>query len=93
MNRVNLAPHITTAFHISGCCVNSTPISSPPFDPPTIPSLREDVNLTLSSSLSDLKDLDYAQAISTLNQQMVGLQAAQQAYSRIGQMSLFDYLR
>jgi flagellar hook-associated protein 3 FlgL len=56
-------------------------------------SLREDMDLTLSASLSDLKDLDYAQAISTLNQQMTGLQAAQAAYARIGQMSLFDYLR
>lgn len=59
----------------------------------TAATLRDDVNLTLATSLTDLKDLDYAQAISTLNQQMVGLQAAQQAYSRIGQMSLFDYLR
>jgi flagellar hook-associated protein 3 FlgL len=59
----------------------------------TAESLREDVGLTLASSLSELKDLDYAQAISTLNQQMTGLQAAQAAYARIGQMSLFDYLR
>ncbi len=59
----------------------------------TAAELRADVGLTLSASLSDLKDLDYAQAISTLNQQMTGLQAAQAAYARIGQMSLFDYLR
>jgi flagellar hook-associated protein 3 FlgL len=59
----------------------------------TAESLREDVGLTLAGSLSELKDLDYAQAISTLNQQMTGLQAAQAAYARIGQMSLFDYLR
>ena len=41
---------------------------------------------------SELRDLDYAEAISRLNQQSVGLQAAQTAYTRIGQMSLFDIL-
>lgn len=55
--------------------------------------LREELDLQLTTSLSGLKDLDYAEAISRLNQQMVGLQAAQASYTRIGQMSLFDYLR
>jgi flagellar hook-associated protein 3 FlgL len=40
--------------------------------------------------LSSVRDLDFAEAISRLNQQMTGLQAAQAAYTRIGQMSLFD---
>ena len=40
----------------------------------------------------ELQDLDYAEAISRMNQQMTGLQAAQAAYTRIGQLSLFDYL-
>ena len=55
--------------------------------------IAEDLKAQLTGSLSDLKDVDFAEAISRLNQQMVGLQAAQAAYSRIGQMSLFDYLR
>jgi flagellar hook-associated protein 3 FlgL len=59
----------------------------------TAASLREDLKTELTGSLSSLKDVDYAEAISRLNQQMVGLQAAQAAYTRIGQMSLFDYLR
>jgi flagellar hook-associated protein 3 FlgL len=59
----------------------------------TASSQREDLKAQLTGSLSDLKDVDFAEAISRLNQQMVGLQAAQAAYSRIGQMSLFDYLR
>jgi flagellar hook-associated protein 3 FlgL len=42
---------------------------------------------------SDLRDLDYASAITKMNQQLVGLQAAQQSYARISQLSLFDYLR
>jgi len=59
----------------------------------TAASLRDDLKTELTGSLSSLKDVDYAEAISKLNQQMVGLQAAQAAYTRIGQMSLFDYLR
>jgi len=53
---------------------------------------REDLDYQLAESLSSLRDLDYAEAISRLNQQVVGLQAAQTAYTRIGQMSLFDVL-
>jgi flagellar hook-associated protein 3 FlgL len=47
----------------------------------------------LQSLLSDLRDVDYASAISKLNQEYTGLQAAQAAYTRIAQLSLFDYLR
>ena len=54
------------------------------------PKQRELVNL--QKSLSEMQDLDYAEAVSRMNQQMVSLQAAQAAYTRLGQMSLFDYL-
>jgi flagellar hook-associated protein 3 FlgL len=53
---------------------------------------RDDLDYQLADTLSGLRDLDYAEALSRLNQQAVGLQAAQAAYTRIGQMSLFDYL-
>ncbi len=53
---------------------------------------REAEAVDLQQLLADLRDVDYAQAISLLNQQYAGLQAAQAAYTRIGQMSLFDYL-
>jgi flagellar hook-associated protein 3 FlgL len=53
---------------------------------------RDDLDFQLASSHSQLADLDYAEAISRLNQQMAGLQAAQAAYTRIGQLSLFNYL-
>jgi len=59
----------------------------------TATSTREDEAVDLQSLLSDLRDTDYAKAISQLNQQYAGLQAAQAAYTRIAQMSLFDYLR
>jgi flagellar hook-associated protein 3 FlgL len=54
--------------------------------------VRDDLDYELQSSLSEVRDLDYAEAVSRMNQQLVGLQAAQQAYTRIAQMSLFDYL-
>jgi flagellar hook-associated protein 3 FlgL len=46
----------------------------------------------IATSVSQLRDLDYASAISKMNQQMVGLQAAQQAYIKIAGLSLFNYL-
>jgi len=53
---------------------------------------RDSLDVDLQTSLSQMQDLDYAEAISRMNQQMVSLQSAQAAYTRIGQMSLFDYL-
>jgi flagellar hook-associated protein 3 FlgL len=53
---------------------------------------RESEAIDLQALLSEIRDVDYAQAISQLNQQYAGLQAAQAAYTRIAQMSLFDYL-
>lgn len=47
---------------------------------------------SLQSNLSQLKDLDYAEAITRLNQQSVGLQAAQQAYVKVQGLSLFNYI-
>lgn len=41
---------------------------------------------------SDVTDLDYAEAISQLNFQMTALQAAQQSFAQVQQLSLFDYL-
>lgn len=58
----------------------------------TATDFRESEAVDLQALLSELRDVDYAQAISQLNQQYAGLQAAQAAYTRIAQMSLFDYL-
>jgi flagellar hook-associated protein 3 FlgL len=58
----------------------------------TAAEFRESEEVDLKALISDIRDLDYASAISKLNQQYTGLQAAQAAYSKIGQLSLFDYL-
>jgi flagellar hook-associated protein 3 FlgL len=39
-----------------------------------------------------VQDLDYAEAISRLNLQLVALQAAQQTYVTTQRLTLFDYI-
>jgi flagellar hook-associated protein 3 FlgL len=56
-------------------------------------SAREDQKVELQRMTSDLRDLDYAEAITRMNQQLVGLQAAQASYAQISQLSLFNYLK
>lgn len=48
--------------------------------------------LVAQESLSNVQDLDYAEAIFRLQQQLTGLQAAQQTYTKIQGLSLFNYL-
>jgi flagellar hook-associated protein 3 FlgL len=53
---------------------------------------NEAFNIQLKETLSELQDLDYAEAISLLNIQMMALQAAQQTFAKTQNMSLFNYL-
>lgn len=48
--------------------------------------------LSDKSYLSDLQDLDYASAIAEFYQRQTALQASQQTFVKIQQMSLFNYL-
>lgn len=48
--------------------------------------------LDLQTTLSGLRDLDFAEAVSRLSLQLTGLQAAQQSYAQITRLSLFNYL-
>ncbi len=52
-----------------------------------------DAKIRYERSISELKDLDYAEAVSRLNMQMTGLQAAQQSYVKVQGLSLFNFLR
>jgi flagellar hook-associated protein 3 FlgL len=53
---------------------------------------QADRQLDLKTQLSQIRDLDYADAITTLNIQLTGLQAAQQSYAKISGLNLFNYL-
>ena len=54
---------------------------------------QADREVDLKTQLSQIRDLDYADAITTLNIQLAGLQAAQQSYAKISDLNLFNYLR
>lgn len=56
-------------------------------------SVGEERGLQYQQSLSDLRDLDYARAISDLARQKGFLEAAQQSFIAISQLSLFNFLR
>lgn len=53
---------------------------------------NEDLALQLSEAISSIQDIDYAEAISRLNQQLTALQAAQQSFLRVQDLSLFRFL-
>ena len=53
----------------------------------------EDNILNLKSNLSNVEDLDYATAITKMNQQMLSLQAAQSSFSKMAELTLFNYLK
>jgi flagellar hook-associated protein 3 FlgL len=55
--------------------------------------LNDTFALHVKQNLSDIQDLDYAEAVSRLNQQLTALQASQQAFIKIQGLSLFNYLR
>ena len=55
--------------------------------------LNDSFKLQLQETLSNLQDLDYAEAVSRLNLQITGLQAAQQSFIKIQGLSLFNFLR
>lgn len=48
---------------------------------------------TLQGVISKITDTDYAAAVTQLSTEQIGLQAAQQSYSMIARLSLFNYLR
>jgi flagellar hook-associated protein 3 FlgL len=59
----------------------------------SVRSLHEGVKLVNQEILSDIRDLDYAEAISRLSAETFTLEAAQQSFSKVSQLSLFNYLR
>jgi flagellar hook-associated protein 3 FlgL len=54
---------------------------------------NEAFDLAAAEVRSTLEDLDYAEAISRFNQQLTALQASQQSFIKIQDLSLFNFLR
>lgn len=54
--------------------------------------LNDQHQLNMESTLSDIRDLDYAEAISRYQLEQVVLEAAQKTYTQVSKMSLFDFM-
>jgi len=55
-------------------------------------NINESSLLQVRQTLSDIQDLDFAAAVSQLEQQRISLEAAQQSFIRIQSLSLFNFL-
>ena len=53
---------------------------------------NESFGLVLEKERADLIDLDYTEAISRFNQQLLALQASQEVFAKVQGLTLFDYL-
>lgn len=53
----------------------------------------EETQIQLKSVLSNVEDLDYAEAVTRMQKQMMSLEAAQRSFAQISQLNLFDYIR
>jgi flagellar hook-associated protein 3 FlgL len=55
--------------------------------------LLSETQLRLKSTLSEIEDLDYTEAVTRMNKEMMALEAAMGSFSKISGLTLFDYLR
>ena len=55
-------------------------------------NIGSNLSLQYTQTLSRLQDADYAEVVSNLSQQQTYLQAAQQSFLRVSNLSLFNYL-
>lgn len=55
-------------------------------------SMNDSFDLMLQENRSTLEDLDYAEAVSRFERQLLALQASQQSFVKIEGLSLFNYL-
>ncbi|WP_090046945.1 flagellar hook-associated protein FlgL [Limnohabitans sp. 2KL-27] len=53
----------------------------------------DETTLRLKSTLSEIEDLDYAEAVTRMNKEMMSLEAAMGSFQKISSLSLFDYIR
>ena len=58
----------------------------------SLQNLGSSLNTVFQQNLSQLTNLDYNKAVSDLTQQQVGLQAAQQSFTKVTGLSLFNYM-
>ncbi|WP_281544040.1 flagellar hook-associated protein FlgL [Grimontia sp. SpTr1] len=54
--------------------------------------MHKDFKLVLNRSLGTMEDLDYSTAVIDMNENMLALQASQQAFAKTKDLSLFNYI-
>ena len=55
-------------------------------------NLNADMSVQLQQSISEIEDVDLAEAVSRLNRQLLALEVAQQSFARIQNLSLFQFI-
>lgn len=55
--------------------------------------ILDETALRMKSTLSEIEDLDYAEAVTRMNKEMMALEAAMGSFAKISGLSLFDYIR
>ena len=53
----------------------------------------DQTQLRLKTTLSEVEDLDYAEAVTRMQKELTALEAAMGSFSKMSSLSLFDYLR
>lgn len=55
-------------------------------------NVLDEITLRLKTTLSNIQDLDYTEAITKMNRDQLALEAAQSSFAKISKLSLFNYL-
>jgi len=55
-------------------------------------NVLDEITLRLKSTMSDIQDLDYTEAITRMNKDSLALEAAQSSFAKISKLSLFNYI-
>jgi flagellar hook-associated protein 3 FlgL len=53
----------------------------------------DETTLRIKTTLSQIEDLDYAEAVTRMNKEMMALEAAMGSFAKISGLTLFDYIR
>jgi flagellar hook-associated protein 3 FlgL len=55
-------------------------------------AVLDEITLRLKTTLSDVQDLDYTEAITKMNKDQLALEAAQSSFAKISKLTLFSYI-
>jgi len=55
-------------------------------------AVLDEITLRLKTTLSDVQDLDYTEAITKMNKDQLALESAQSTFAKISKLSLFNYI-